>query len=184
MSVVNDLIISDLDLNILGSFLLHDSPKNKYDMYDEDSCCYHYHDYIDMIENSDEEYNNRHNDYNCYDDHNHNDHNKQAKDQRDLGFVMLSNPEKVSSHLKKTKFCQVLIDRGQCNRTVCNFAHSVSEIVFPECAFRDDCRKKRSCKFKHPCESNEEYKIRIQFCVPNNIIKYYFKHCSHFIITL
>jgi hypothetical protein len=154
------------NLNILGLFLLNDSPKHQYNEYDDAKDCENYYYYDDLITN---------NQYNELTIENKLVKEevkdvKDVKDQRDMGFFMLSNPEKVSNHLKKTKFCQVLIDKGHCNRAVCNFAHSLNEIVFPECAFRDNCRKKNVCKFKHPSETNDIYKKRINFIVPSNII--------------
>jgi hypothetical protein len=90
--------------------------------------------------------------------------------QRDDGFCLLSNRENVVQYLKKTKFCKILIDKGVCGREVCNFAHSMSEMVFPNCAFNLNCHKKDRCMFKHPHESVSEYKDRIQFKIPPNIL--------------
>ena len=90
--------------------------------------------------------------------------------QRDDGFSLLSNRENVVQYLKKTKFCKILIDKGACNRDVCNFAHSMSEMVFPNCAFHLNCHKKDKCMFKHPHETLTEYKDRIQFKIPPNIL--------------
>jgi hypothetical protein len=89
---------------------------------------------------------------------------------RDIGFSLLSNRENVTRYLKKTKFCQIMIDKGECHREVCNFAHSVNEIVFPDCAFKENCKKQDRCLFKHPHETIEEYKSRIHFTVPRFII--------------
>lgn len=90
--------------------------------------------------------------------------------QRDDGFCLLSNRENVVQYLKKTKFCKILIDKGVCNREVCNFAHSMSEMVFPNCAFNLNCHKKDKCMFKHPHETLNEYKDRIHFKIPPNIL--------------
>jgi hypothetical protein len=90
--------------------------------------------------------------------------------QRDDGFSLLSNRENVVQYLKKTKFCKILIDKGVCSREVCNFAHSMSEMVFPNCAFHLNCHKKDKCMFKHPHETLVEYKDRIQFKIPPNIL--------------
>ena len=92
--------------------------------------------------------------------------------QRDDGFSLLSNRENVVQYLKKTKFCKILIDKGVCGRDVCNFAHSMSEMVFPNCAFNLNCHKKDKCMFKHPHETLVEYKERIQFKIPPNISVY------------
>jgi hypothetical protein len=88
---------------------------------------------------------------------------------RDNGFSILSNRDNVVKYLKKTKFCQIMIAKGECKRQVCYFAHSLSEIIFPECAFGMNCKKQDQCTFKHPHENNEDYKSRIQFTVPPNI---------------
>ena len=88
---------------------------------------------------------------------------------RDNGFSILSNRDNVVKYLKKTKFCQIMISKGECKRQVCYFAHSLSEIIFPECAFGMNCKKQDQCTFKHPHENNEDYKSRIDFTVPPNI---------------
>lgn len=101
-----------------------------------------------------------------------NDQEVSRSNQRDDGFSLLSNRENVVQYLKKTKFCKILIDKGVCNRDVCNFAHSMSEMVFPNCAFNLNCHKKDKCMFKHPHETLIEYKDRIQFKIPPNILVY------------
>ena len=90
---------------------------------------------------------------------------------RNTGFSLLSNRENVTRYLKKTKFCQVLINKGECKREVCNFAHSINEIVFPDCAFGENCKKKEKCACKHPHETEDSYKFRIGFTIPHNIAR-------------
>lgn len=87
---------------------------------------------------------------------------------RNEGFYILANKINISKHLKKTKFCNIFIQEGSCNRKVCNFAHSIDEYNFPSCAFGNNC-KIDNCKFKHPCETIEDYKSRVNFKVPQNI---------------
>lgn len=87
---------------------------------------------------------------------------------RNEGFYILANKVHISRHLKKTKFCNIFIQEGSCNRKICNFAHNMEEYNFPACAFRDNCKVK-NCKFKHPNETLEEFKNRINFKLPNNI---------------
>ena len=90
-----------------------------------------------------------------------------AKNRND-GFNILSDRNNVSSHLRKTKFCKIKITTGYCNRAICNFAHNMSEYHFAECAFKNNC-KKEGCSFKHPDETIDEYKTRINFKIPFNI---------------
>lgn len=90
-----------------------------------------------------------------------------AKNRND-GFNILSDRNNVSSHLRKTKFCKIKITTGYCSRAVCNFAHNMNEYHFAECAFKNNC-KKEGCAFKHPQETIEEYKERINFKIPLNI---------------
>ncbi len=87
---------------------------------------------------------------------------------RNEGFYILANKVHISRHLKKTKFCNIFIQEGSCNRKICNFAHNMEEYNFPNCAFRENCKVK-NCKFKHPNETLDEFKNRINFKLPNNI---------------
>jgi hypothetical protein len=89
---------------------------------------------------------------------------------RNEGFYILANKLNISNHLKKTKFCNIFLQEGKCNRKVCNFAHSIEEFSFPSCAFADHCKVK-NCKFKHTSETLEQYKSRINFKVPYDIKK-------------
>ncbi len=97
--------------------------------------------------------------------------NKEDKDnvlkesKRNDGFFILSNKIHISRHLKKTKFCNIFLQEGVCNRKICNFAHSIEEYNFPNCAFNENCKVK-NCKFKHPYETLEEFKKRINFQTP------------------
>jgi hypothetical protein len=71
-------------------------------------------------------------------------------------------------HLKKTKFCQNVIDTGKCLRNSCTYAHKLSELVFPKCSYAEKC-KKSFCNFFHPAESIESYKSRVNFKLPPNM---------------
>lgn len=95
------------------------------------------------------------------------DHEKE--DIRNIGFSILSNKKEISSQLRKSKFCEIQIKYGVCNRKLCNFAHSLKELIFPRCAFGENCKKKNLCMFLHPMEEIGEYKERIHFFVPENI---------------
>jgi hypothetical protein len=98
---------------------------------------------------------------------NFDDNFKEIK-KRNEGFYILANKLNISNHLKKTKFCNIFLQEGKCNRKVCNFAHSMEEFSFPSCAFADHCKVK-NCKFKHTYETLEQYKSRINFKVPQSI---------------
>jgi hypothetical protein len=89
---------------------------------------------------------------------------------RTAAYSLLTGNTDIS-HLKKTKFCQNIIlkgGKGGCDRKFCNFAHSVKELVFPQCVFGAGC-KKESCKFLHQWETLDSYKKRINFQVPKNV---------------
>jgi len=96
-------------------------------------------------------------------------HNNYREKRRNDGFHALSNKKEISRHLTKSKFCEIKIKTGSCFRRSCNFAHSMYEISFPECAFKEECKKKNTCVFKHPHETLDDYKIRIYFSVPPNM---------------
>ena len=89
---------------------------------------------------------------------------------RNEGFAILSNRENVNHHLRRTKFCDIFIRNGHCDRAYCNFAHSIREFVHPDCAFRGNCKKQQGCQFRHPTEDIEQYKKRINFTIPPNIV--------------
>lgn len=93
---------------------------------------------------------------------------KEDLKKRNEGFYILANKMNISKHLKKTKFCNIFIQEGECNRKICNFAHSMEEYNFPSCAFGDNCKVDK-CRFKHPFENTDEYKKRIDFKLPKNI---------------
>jgi hypothetical protein len=97
------------------------------------------------------------------------DNDNEKLSNRDKGFSILSNRKNVITYLKNTKFCKLLIEQGKCSREVCNFAHSIEDIVFPVCAFEDGCTKKETCHFRHPTENIDDYKTRIRFTIPRNI---------------
>ena len=99
----------------------------------------------------------------------YNEYIEYREKRRNDGFHALSNKKEISRHLTKSKFCEIKIKTGSCFRRSCNFAHSVYEISFPECAFKEECKKKNICVFKHPHETLDEYKNRICFRVPPNM---------------
>lgn len=81
-------------------------------------------------------------------------------------FELLSNKEENAKRLVKTKMCRNMVEKGKCNRNICNFAHSATELNDPPCAFGRGCRRKNVCKFKHPEESSEAYRERCNIVVP------------------
>lgn len=90
----------------------------------------------------------------------------QNSDSRTHAFNILSDKEKNSKRLEKTKMCRNILQKGVCNREVCTFAHTLEELKDPECAFGDTCRRKDTCKFKHPCESITAYHTRCNIVLP------------------
>lgn len=67
----------------------------------------------------------------------------------------------------KTKPCPIQINEGVCKNEGCNYAHSMDELKHVECNFGVDCNKKDTlCNFKHPDETVEEFRKRIDFVEP------------------
>lgn len=69
---------------------------------------------------------------------------------------------------------------GVCTRKLCTFAHSLEELKIPHCGNGEKCKhingKKDSskkfiigtqCKFKHPQEDEEQWKVRTNYVVPD-----------------
>ena len=92
--------------------------------------------------------------------------------------------EKNKRHLNrkkmtKTKFC----NKTFCNRDNCDFAHSFEEIRCINCNFNDTCRqvflkdcvlinksKLNICKYKHICETKQQYLERINYNINDNFL--------------
>lgn len=69
---------------------------------------------------------------------------------------------------------QVCADYRVCQRDVCTFAHSFSELKLPPCGYGDNCNRKygsmdpctrkvdtsRKCQFFHPSETTDQFYIR------------------------
>ena len=71
----------------------------------------------------------------------------------------------VEATSPKYAMCKGFLE-GKCRYgTKCRFAHNIKEITYRLC--RDDCnlvlnkRAEKTCKFKHSCETNEEYVLRM-----------------------
>ena len=71
----------------------------------------------------------------------------------------------VEAASPKYAMCKGFLE-GKCRYgTKCRFAHNIKEITYRLC--RDDCnlvlnkRAEKTCKFKHSCETNEEYVLRM-----------------------
>lgn len=62
-----------------------------------------------------------------------------------------------SHPLGKTRMCKYGL---RCNRVGCEFAHTVTELKPAQCGFGNNCINRR-CNFKHPSETDEQYKERI-----------------------
>ena len=101
-------------------------------------------------------------------------------------FVPKFNAQEISKTLAYTKPCNnvlrkicentgnVCSDYGVCQREVCTFAHSLSELKLPPCGFGDKCNRKhgsmdprtrkidtsRKCQFFHPCETTDQFYLR------------------------
>lgn len=67
----------------------------------------------------------------------------------------------------KTRPCPSQLGSGSCVNKSCTYAHSMEELKHMECNFGDKCTKKdTTCNFKHPAESVEEFRKRINFTEP------------------
>lgn len=67
----------------------------------------------------------------------------------------------------KTRPCQTQLTTGSCTNKSCTYAHSLEELKHLECNFGDKCTKKETiCNFKHPSETNEEFRKRTHFVEP------------------
>jgi hypothetical protein len=67
----------------------------------------------------------------------------------------------------KTRPCPVQLSEGSCTNTNCTYAHSLEELKHTECNFGNKCTKKdTNCTFKHPDESVENFRKRINFVEP------------------
>lgn len=97
-------------------------------------------------------------------------------------FNMLGKQE-ISKTLVYTKPCNNVLKKvnetgqvyyGVCQRDVCTFAHSLSELKLPPCGYGDNCNRKhgsmdprtrnvdtyRKCQFFHPCETTDQFYMR------------------------
>ena len=93
---------------------------------------------------------------------------RDENDRRPKTHYIQRNQEEVAKSLAKTKVCRNITDFGNCSRPECSFAHNVDEFTLPNCMFDNSCRylkesndnADRVCKFKHSCETTEEYYTR------------------------
>jgi len=51
---------------------------------------------------------------------------------------------------KKTRMCRFAEKCYKHKLGVCTFAHSEAELFVPDCKFGNNCRRKDTCRFKHP----------------------------------
>lgn len=96
--------------------------------------------------------------------------NKTQNENRSKGFERLENQHELASTLKYTKPCRNVAKvngvYGVCTRPICTFAHSLTELQVPQCAFGNYCRLP-NCRFSHPGESKERYYERTGISVPD-----------------
>ena len=96
--------------------------------------------------------------------------------ERDQGFEMFSNKDKMADKLKFTKMCKSVSTGKPClyPEGKCRFAHSIEQLQIADCGFGDQCRrvswstsgvcrnksKTVKCDFKHPSETKENFYSR------------------------
>ena len=102
---------------------------------------------------------------------------KLIKNVRLQAFNILSDKKEISKKLKKTKLCYSVIQNTKCKHgDKCRFAHNEKDIISCECFFKENCiyvykeneiylnkLKTKICNFKHPFETEDNYKFRT-FC--------------------
>ena len=74
-------------------------------------------------------------------------------------FAILSNTEemkKIINTNKRSKLCNILLEKGSCYRAVCNFAHSLEEFNPVKCVFSSSCNYINTCPYIHPNETIEQ----------------------------
>ena len=92
---------------------------------------------------------------------------------RTKAFYILQNKKLMSNNLKNTKLCKY---GKNCQRTICNFAHSLEELKPAECIFGTACNFQKSktkiCGFIHPNETIDQFIERTGLKLPQkNIFK-------------
>lgn len=95
--------------------------------------------------------------------HHHHSHDVQVVESqeeiRTEAFSILSNTEemkKIINNNKKSKLCNILLEKGSCFRAVCNFAHSLEEFNPVKCVFSSSCKFIDTCPYIHPNETIEQ----------------------------
>lgn len=78
------------------------------------------------------------------------------------------------ARLKCTKACVNVVGKrgdvgeyGVCTRVGCTFAHGLDEYNIAQCLYGEKCRRKASCTFKHPQETDSDYFDRTRSVPPD-----------------
>ena len=85
---------------------------------------------------------------------------------RNEAFSTLSDRSKISAKLKRTEMCEYVLRGEKCPRKDCWFAHSHQELRITPCFFGQACRyiddRSKPCRYLHPQETVEGYRLRIK----------------------
>jgi hypothetical protein len=89
---------------------------------------------------------------------------EENEQERKKGFEILADKDaisKIAQNNKRSKFCNIFLEKGNCYRKACNYAHSIKEFAPIPCVFKEGCKriykKGDVCPYIHPGETIENY---------------------------
>lgn len=92
---------------------------------------------------------------------------ERSEQERKKGFEILADKEeisKIAQNNKRSKFCNIFLEKGNCYRKACNYAHSIKEFAPIPCVFKESCKRMYKkgdvCPYIHPGETIENYLTR------------------------
>lgn len=100
--------------------------------------------------------------------------NNRAKAVFERASLISSNPQLMSKHIEKSKFCRY----SPCKNDKCNFAHNMQEFKPPHCLYEEFCPNK-NCQMFHPSENVNEYMKRVNIIPPVQKTLERTKFCRH-----
>lgn len=88
----------------------------------------------------------------------------------------ISTPSLTSKHSRINKLCNTQLclfvkEDSPCKRNGCSFAHSIDDLVLPQCEYKDSCIKK-NCQNYHPFDNKLE---KAKSILKMDILSYYLR---------
>jgi len=98
--------------------------------------------------------------------------------------LSLKKSRTYNTQLCNTQLCSFVKEDSPCKRNGCSFAHSIDDLILPQCEYKDSCTKE-NCKNYHPFDNKlEKAKSILKMDIPSYYLRQSYENSTYYMMLL